>query len=198
MTQVSAIRGPGGAVTHMLYMTQDISERKRMEERLREISITDELTGLVNRRGFIMLADQSLKAATREGRCRYLLFVDMDNMKLINDTLGHAEGDRALVEVGEVLKATYRRSDIVGRLGGDEFAVLVQCGPSEEGEDTVIRRLEDAVERANAREDRAFTLTVSAGVTRYDPDDPPEVGPLLSRADSLMYEVKRAKKERRG
>ena len=103
---------------------RDVTERKRLEEKLQNMSLVDDLTGLYNRRGFFALSQQQLKIAERTKQKALLFFADLDNMKQINDALGHQEGDNALVEVASVLKETFRKSDIIGRLGGDEFAVL--------------------------------------------------------------------------
>ena len=99
-------------------------ERKRMEEEIRSLSLTDELTGLYNRRGFTLLAEQEVKLAHRMNRTMLLFFCDVDNLKGINDTHGHAQGDLALKEVSAILKETFREADILARLGGDEFVVL--------------------------------------------------------------------------
>lgn len=107
-----------------LVSLRDVTETVQMREELKRLSLNDVLTGLYNRRGFITLAEQQLKIAKDMAKNPILLFIDLDNMKLINDTLGHPEGDRALVEVSDVLRKTFRESDIIGRIGGDEFAVL--------------------------------------------------------------------------
>jgi diguanylate cyclase (GGDEF)-like protein len=105
-------------------VVQDITERKRMEEEIREMSLRDPLTELYNRRGFITLAGQQLKTANRANRQMLLAFIDVDGLKKINDTLGHEEGDKALIGTAHIIRNTFRESDIIARLGGDEFAVL--------------------------------------------------------------------------
>jgi len=114
-----------GKITGTLSSGDDITEKKQLEEVLKSIVITDELTGLNNRRGFLTLAQQQLKIAQRAGENMLLFFIDIDNMKWINDTFGHKMGDIALKNTAKILKKTYRESDIISRLGGDEFAVLV-------------------------------------------------------------------------
>jgi two-component system cell cycle response regulator len=99
--------------------------RQQAQLRLRSLSLMDELTGLHNRRGFIGLADQRLKLNSREGLRSTLIFIDVDNLKFINDNFGHAEGDFALQQVAALLRECFRESDIIGRLGGDEFSVLL-------------------------------------------------------------------------
>src|SRR5205085_5407585 len=114
----------GGQATFNALL-HDISERRRVEEELWELALVDDLTGLHNRRAFILLGEQAIKEAGRAGRPVIGLFVDVDGLKLINDTHGHAAGDHALRLVADALRATCRDSDIVGRLGGDEFAILL-------------------------------------------------------------------------
>lgn len=168
----------------------DAIQRNRMMAELRAMSLVDELTGLYNRRGFFVLARQHLKIADRARRGMLLVFVDLDRLKFINDRLGHREGDRALVNAARILKETFRESDVIARIGGDEFAVLtIDAGPDSAA--LLARRLRERLDALNAREDRGYRLSVSAGVTRYDPDAPCSVDDLLSRADAAMYGDKR-------
>jgi diguanylate cyclase (GGDEF)-like protein/PAS domain S-box-containing protein len=173
----------------------DITERKRMEEEIRALSLHDELTGLYNRRGFMTLAEHTLKTATRMQKTIALIYLDVDNLKRINDTSGHKTGDRALVEIGFVLKKSFRESDIIGRLGGDEFAVLAMEGTTMNPEQ-LTRRLQERLDLFNARSSAevGFTLAASVGVATREPDRPDAVEELLSRADLLMYEQKRLRK----
>jgi diguanylate cyclase (GGDEF)-like protein/PAS domain S-box-containing protein len=171
---------------------RDITDRKRLEERLQAMSLVDDLTGLCNRRGFFALSQQQLKIEGRTKQEALIFFVDLDNMKRINDALGHQEGDNALVEVASVLKETFRKSDIIGRLGGDEFAVLA-IDATRETENVLTSRLQDALAAANQRKPRKYTLSLSTGVARYDPDKPSSLDELIARADALMYEKKRTK-----
>ena len=123
----------------------DITESKQLEERLSAMSITDELTGLFNRRGFFTLSDQQLKIAERTKKNLLLFFVDLDKMKQINDQWGHPEGDKALIKVADILKETFRKSDILGRMGGDEFAVLTIDTTAKTGE-TLMNRLHKSLD----------------------------------------------------
>ncbi|MCM8776092.1 MAG: diguanylate cyclase, partial [Candidatus Omnitrophica bacterium] len=100
-------------------------ERHQLQESLRSLTIVDELTGLYNRRGFLIHAEQQVKLANRTRRGFFLLFADLDDFKKINDNFGHPEGDNALRETAKILKTTFRGSDIKARMGGDEFAVIV-------------------------------------------------------------------------
>ena len=168
----------------------DITARVRMEETLRALALLDELTDLYNRRGLSILAEQQLKMAHRAKRRMVLLFADFDGLKQINDTLGHQEGDRALVETAEALEETFRESDIVARIGGDEFVVLAietNGSPAE----VLIHRLQENLEARNAREGRRYELSLSVGLARYDPERPCSIEELLAQADRAMYERKR-------
>ena len=168
----------------------DITQRKRMEETLRALALVDELTGLYNRRGFLTLGQQQLKAADRTKRRMVLLFADLDGMKRINDTFGHPEGDRALIETADVLRETFRESDIIARFGGDEFVVLAietDGFPAE----ILANRLQEKLEARNATEDRRYKLSLSMGLARYDPEYPCSIDELVAQADRAMYEQKR-------
>ena len=171
----------------------DITERKRLEERLHKLSITDDLTGILNRRGFITLAEQHIKVADRKKAPFYLLFVDVNDMKSINDNWGHHAGDEALVQVAEVLKM-FRDSDIIGRLGGDEFVALLNgnLGKNDNliSEDMIVRRVNANLAQVKERHKNDFDLSISIGVIRYDPHHPCSLDELMSKADMLMYENK--------
>ncbi|OGN75517.1 MAG: hypothetical protein A2X25_07310 [Chloroflexi bacterium GWB2_49_20] len=168
-------------------------ERKRMEEEIRSLSLTDELTGLYNRRGFTLLAEQELKLAQRLKRSELLLFGDLDNLKMINDTWGHTQGDQALMEVGTILKETLRGTDIAARFGGDEFVVLAM-DVSMESADILINHIQSALERSNQQGSRPFQLSISIGIATYDPEAPCTVSELIAQADGLMYAQKQAMK----
>jgi len=176
----------------LLHVVRDISERKKMEEILRTMSITDELTGLLNRRGFFSLAQKQLKAAERSKRIMSVIYADLDGLKEINDTLGHKEGDAALLEFAELLKDTFRESDIIGRLGGDEFAVVVEVSEPD-SELTIKRRLEERLAVVNDRKGRHYILLISLGIVRHDPYNPCSIDELISQSDKLMYANKKGK-----
>jgi diguanylate cyclase (GGDEF)-like protein len=161
-----------------------------LEEKLQAISITDELTGLYNRRGFFVLSQQQLKLAKRTKENALLFFADLDKLKWINDTIGHQEGDMALFETARVLKETFRESDIVARMGGDEFAVLA-IDINDETAKILLGRLQASIDAYNALETRKYALSLSVGMARYDPQNPVSLDVLISRADTLMYEEKK-------
>jgi diguanylate cyclase (GGDEF)-like protein len=162
---------------------------RRMLSELRALSLVDQLTGLSNRRGFLLLAEQQLKVANRTKRGMVFVFADLDGMKQINDTMGHQVGDLALVEAAHVLRETFRESDIIARIGGDEFAI-VAIEADKEGAEALTRRVQEVLAARNAKGDRRYSLSMSVGVARYDPGSPCTLDELLARADELMYRQK--------
>jgi two-component system, cell cycle response regulator len=169
-------------------------ERHRLISALRSLSLIDDLTGLYNRRGFMDLGDQHLRLARRTGRALTLVYVDLDGFKAVNDAHGHHVGDRGLLKVTEILKTTFRGSDILARVGGDEFAVLALEASGDDSE-MLVRRLRDGVEAFNETETEPFRLSISVGVARYEDAGRMRLDELLTRADAAMYEEKRVKRE---
>ncbi len=169
-----------------------IAERYRMEEKLYTLSITDELTGLYNRRGFFALAQQQLKMAKRLNREALLLSADMDNLKETNDTLGHKEGDLALIDTANILRESFRESDIIARIGGDEFVVL-QIENIDADSNMLTNRLQNNFEIHNTN--RYTKLSISIGIIRCKPECPYSIEELLIEADELMYKHKSNKQK---
>jgi len=167
-----------GAVRHVI-----------VERELRYLALTDDLTCLYNRRGFFAAATQQLKLAHRNAQGMLLFFCDVDNLKKINDSYGHREGDLALVRVADALETAFRDSDVLARLGGDEFAVLA-LKASREHEGVILHRLEKSLKKANANESR-YELSLSVGLARFDPHRAASLGDLMEQADRDMYEQKR-------
>jgi diguanylate cyclase (GGDEF)-like protein len=180
--------GEGLAVT-----LRDMSSRKREELRLRRASLTDDLTRLYNRRGFLTLADQQLRIARRQEKDAVLLYVDMDDFKELNDKYGHAEGDRALAAVGRLLRRAVRDSDVVARMGGDEFTIMA-LDADRAAARLIQRRIEERVMLFNATGELAAPLSLTIGHTRVRPTDQASLAELLARADSLLYARKKRRK----
>ncbi len=176
---------------------RDITELVNLREKLRSLSLVDELTLLYNRRGFSTLATQQIKTANRMRRLLLLFFIDLDDLKLINDRLGHTVGDQALKDVALVLRQTFRESDILCRLGGDEFLALAMETEAE-GAEAIIQRLQHNLQCWNQEDQRPYQLSLSVGVSFYNPEQPCSLEELIDRADAEMYRRKRAKKEPAG
>ncbi len=195
-TEVTAtfLRDADGWPVELLGVARDITDRRRRLEELRAMSLVDELTGLYNRRGFVAFAQQQLKVAHRTKRKVCVLFLDFDNLKKINDSHGHTAGDAALVETANILNMSFRESDVIGRIGGDEFAVMAMEVPPNCIE-VLSRRLKENIILRNAKDNQDFQISISMGVSRYDPEFPCPLKELLAHADRLMYEEKQAKKE---
>ena len=160
-----------------------------LQAELGNFALTDELTGLYNRRGFMALAERQLKLGRRSGRGMLLFMMDMDHLKQINDSFGHLEGDCALKRTAEVLEETFRDSDVVARLGGDEFAVLV-IEAAGHCEATIKARLFELL-KSISTEQSPYAISLSLGVARFDPDSRASVEELMMKADQAMYEQKR-------
>jgi diguanylate cyclase (GGDEF)-like protein len=172
----------------------DITKRKQMEEQLRVQSLTDELTGLYNRRGFLVMAEQHVKMARRLKKGMIIIAVDMDGLKTINDRYGHQEGDAAIAETALILKQSFRESDIIGRMGGDEFAVLLVEGVDIPSEQTLTDRLNTHLRTRNETKGRDYQLSFSTGFFRSAPECTRSLDELLAPADALMYQQKQNKK----
>jgi diguanylate cyclase (GGDEF)-like protein len=160
-----------------------------LDRELRHLALTDDLTCLYNRRGFFAAAIQQLKFAQRNAQNLLLLFCDVDDLKKINDTYGHREGDLALIRTADSLEQTFRGSDVLSRLGGDEFVVLA-LEASNQSQEVLLRRLEKNLKKSNASESR-YELSLSVGVARFDPQRAISLGELMAQADEAMYEQKR-------
>ena len=177
----------------------DVTERIRLErelvelsERLRTLAVTDELTGLHNRRGFVTVARQVLEIASRHGTSVAILFVDIDNMKAINDRYGHDSGDEAIRAVAEALRQELRSADTIARIGGDEFAALALELPDAELR-SVAERFGDHLQRVQA--DAGVGVAVSVGWTVHPADATLTVEQLLANADQAMYREKTTKRQ---
>jgi len=164
-------------------------ERHRLLEQVRQLAIADELTGLLNRRGFIMLAEHQRSLAQRKGTSLSLVFVDIDRFKLINDQFGHEAGDQTLRELAGLLLRTFRRSDVVARLGGDEFVVLMADLDSD-GLRIVLDRVRKNIAAFNLEYRFAWSLAISLGVVVYDAAHPSTLEALMASADQAMYREK--------
>lgn len=172
---------------------QKVSELETVNNRLRNLSLTDELTSLNNRRGFMILATGLLKFARRAGLPLCLLYIDLDNLKMINDTFGHTAGDEAIIHFAHILTDTFRDSDVIGRMGGDEFVVLT-IDVAENDLTSIQIRLQRNVDAYNFQSALGYALSFSLGVIQVTLDSSITMEELLAQADTAMYKHKQTRK----
>jgi diguanylate cyclase (GGDEF)-like protein/PAS domain S-box-containing protein len=189
-------RDRDGAVVGILEDFKDISDRKDLEKKLEMLSRTDELTGLLNRRGFINDADKMLRLCKRQKKDLFLIFADLDNMKTINDNLGHDTGDLALQAIATLISKDCRESDVIGRLGGDEFAILLVDVISED-EQSIVDRFQEKLNQWNKQSPEDFELLLSMGIVKAHSNNSESIEELVQRADQAMYRVKKKRKASR-
>jgi diguanylate cyclase (GGDEF)-like protein/PAS domain S-box-containing protein len=194
LNSVSLVRDADKNPAHFIFQIQDMTERKRAEAALQSLSLIDELTGLYNRRGFLAVTEQHVAAIRRDNKIPIVLYADLDGLKEINDSYGHHEGDRALATAAQILKETFRSSDILARLGGDEFVALAAI-EEDEGAESLTDRLQEQFRASNALRMRAYDLSVSVGVANFE-SDLYSIEELMAQADRAMYEEKRRKPSR--
>ena len=168
----------------------------QMESELSHLAISDELTGLYNRRGFLTLGSDHMRLAHSMKKNVLLFFADLDNLKQINDQFGHQEGDQALLKTADAFRKTFRNSDIIGRFGGDEFTALVieDFGHTS---DTISKRLQDNMAELSANNTH-YPLSLSVGMTRYAAEFRSSLQKLLTQADQALYKQKQARRSSAG
>lgn len=171
----------------------DLASMVEQELAALEMATVDELTGITNRRGFMSLAQYILNLCIREKLPATLAFMDLNEFKPINDTYGHAEGDRALIEFSNELKGSLRNSDLFARLGGDEFTILLANTTCDDAE-LVIRKLSKSLKDYYNNSDHPYELTFSYGVVEFNPQTHQSIEDLLHEGDELMYQRKRQTK----
>jgi two-component system cell cycle response regulator len=169
-------------------------ERNRLQLELRSLSLTDDLTRLHNRRGFFTLAMQVWRQAVRLGRSMVLFYFDVDGLKMVNDLRGHAEGDCLLASASEILRLTFRESDVISRLGGDEFVVM-SMEDEADYVDSIAVRLANNVAHWNRLHPDNAPVSLSYGVTICDPSSGRTLGSFLAEADAALYRRKRVRRE---
>jgi diguanylate cyclase (GGDEF)-like protein len=171
-------------------LLKDLAEMVAQEINVLQLTTHDELTNIANKRGFNILAEYALTVCKREKAPASLIYIDLDNFKRINDTYGHAEGDRALQDFSHILKSLFRQSDVLARIGGDEFAILFSHCPIQEGQAN-LDRLMKALMRFNDSAATRYQIEISAGLVEYNADKHASIGDLLHEADQQMYKQKR-------
>lgn len=174
---------------------QKVSELEQANERLRQFSLTDGLTGLNNRRGFMILATSLLKFARRANYSLSLLYIDLDSLKFINDTFGHVAGDTAIIHFAHLLLETFRESDIIGRMGGDEFVIMIMDA-SDSDLASMQARLQSIVDAHNRQVESGHALAFSLGIIRVDASSSITMEEILSEADAAMYQHKLSRRRK--
>ena len=172
---------------------KDLASMVERELAAVQLATLDELTNISNRRGFMSLAQHSLNFCARQKLPAALVFLDLDKFKPINDKFGHAEGDRALIAVARQMKSSFRDSDLFARLGGDEFVVLLTNTSKQQAEE-IVGRFSRSLEKYNKEANRGYAIVFSYGIVEFNPEKRTVIEELLVNGDSLMYEVKRAKR----
>lgn len=178
-----------GVPPYVIGYAQDVTELMRGRDEMRRLALTDELTGLHNRRGFLSLAEHTLKVAQRNETDCLLFYADVDDLKKVNDSLGHHVGSSMIAEAAVILRSVFRDSDIVARVGGDEFAVLA-IGNTAGNTGLLMNRLLTKLAAFKEAERRPYTLSLSIGVASFIPGSGHTVEQLMRQADHVMYEQK--------
>lgn len=195
LLSIAAVRDANGQISHYISTFSDITHLKEREAHLDRIAHYDPLTSLPNRRLFEDRLHQAVAQTRRTGKISAICLLDLDNFKPINDTLGHAAGDKVLMEVARRLTACVREFDTVARLGGDEFVLMLQNLEWVEECDSILMRLLDTVTAPIDLDGRSAQVSASIGITLFPQDDsPPDA--LLQHADHAMYQAKRAGRNR--
>ena len=201
-----AVKDVGGRILYCDGIIMDITSRKKAENQLQKAlqelervnhqllsqSLTDDLTDLHNRRGFLTLGQQTMKYAKRFHSDVCLMFMDIDGLKSINDTGGHQAGDKALADFGHILREAFRETDIIGRMGGDEFAALALMSSRVQYR-ALLARLRDRLKTYNQKGQQKFPISVSIGSVRCCAGRCPSLEHILRQADERMYKQKQKK-----
>ena len=180
----------GTLAAQMLYRVIEYAiARHRRKVELQTLLLIDELTGLYNRRAFMTIGEQQLKISNRDKKGVIVGFADVDGLKYINDRFGHYQGDLALKDIAQILKGTFRDSDVLARLGGDEFAVLCSLDAADLS-NILHNRLRSNIDAHLIAESRPYSLSLSIGFTQYASGFTKSLSEMVIESDSRMYEEK--------
>lgn len=186
---IAPVRDAAGALTHFVGVQNDVTQRQRHEEQLAHRATHDELTGLPNRQLLLDRLQQAVLSAERYQRAVVVVFIDLDDFKLVNDSLGHSAGDDVLRAVAQRLRDVVRGTDTVGRFGGDEFVIVLTEQTDDDGIADVLARMASGLTHPIELAGVSYTLTPSIGYCRY-PEAGSDAEVLLMRADVAMYQAK--------
>ncbi len=193
--QLGALRALARQLSVRIELRRTTELLRQANDELRDLSLTDELTGLYNRRGFYLHAEQQVKLfRSRESdRSLWLMLGDMDGLKQINDQYGHIEGSAAIKKTAEILVHTFRDADILARPGGDEFTVLI-LNTLDEVAEKIPKRLDENFDKHNAESGKTYELAMSIGLVKIEYDEETTIPEMVRAADAAMYTNKRQRK----
>jgi diguanylate cyclase (GGDEF)-like protein len=174
----------------VLQHAKELRRRDTVEEEIHRLSVTDVMTGLLNRRGFFLHAERSFKVARRQGIPSALIFADIDGLKGVNDELGHDAGDRCIQDSARILQDSFRDSDVVARLGGDEFAAFTLGATQPQ---VILTRIQENIEGSREHSSLPYQISFSTGIVQCDPSSDLTLSDYLALADKQMYEQKKAR-----
>ena len=175
-------------------LQKEITGRKQVAAKLRELSLVDQLTGLYNRKGFFTLVENQMEIAKRESKKVILVYAEVNGIKGINNKFGHQEGDMMILGTANNMKATFRKSDIIARIGSDEFVVFLS-GAAEESIKRVIDRFKQSITIHNSKKRGKYELSIDIVLLKYDLESGFSVDDMLARASELMYKGKKSGKK---
>ena len=187
----------GAHVTGAVISHTDITRRKLAELETRKFSLTDPMTGILNRKAGLEAVQRQMKYCGRHGCSFTVCYIDLDNLKLINDSYGHKEGDRVIITLVNLMRGSLRESDVLCRLGGDEILLILQ-ETTLEGTGAVLRRIQDSVEARNERNSKPYRIEFSYGLAEYSLGSGLTPDELVDVADKNMYKMKTARKSSKG
>lgn len=188
----SSIRDDSGNVLAKVGVVRDITEIKDAQKKLQVYATTDILTGTLNRRAGLIVLEKQIQLCKRNEWDLMICYIDVDGLKVVNDTYGHQEGDDYILFITNVLKEIIRESDGLCRMGGDEFLLVLPECDMKKGQQ-VLRRIEKALNENNVRKAKPYKLGISYGLIAYDFEEQPQIGSLIIRADMEMYKHKHNK-----
>jgi diguanylate cyclase (GGDEF)-like protein/PAS domain S-box-containing protein len=186
--------GKNGGIRGVIIAGWDITDRKKYEEELRLYATTDAMTGVLNRRTGLEMLEQQIKMAKRRPMKFTICYVDINNLKYVNDNFGHIDGDFMILKVVETIKANLREADIVCRLGGDEFLIIfIDCNEAQAR--TIIDRITKALDEYNKKKEKPYPITISKGFAEYVAGEEINAEELIALADIEMYRDKQIMKK---